>query len=219
MFTIATLAAAMLAIAVACGSNPVTIATIVVDAGHIKCDFGDAGDGRDPCPDGSFCSRNTCGSTVGLCETIDSDGCAAPGYECGCDGISYYNRCVREEARVSSAASGAGCDPRRMRTILCGPQCTANHPGCAWISPIPFNAAFPPDVPPNVIDMICRAEMMDAGFPIPNPFGVCWALPTSSLASGSRPVGPCEARRCIDDFTAIVNGGVYYPCDPDASPR
>ena len=54
--TIAALATAALGIALACGSNPIIVATIAADAGTVSCDISDAGDGGEPCPTGSFCS-------------------------------------------------------------------------------------------------------------------------------------------------------------------
>jgi hypothetical protein len=217
VFAIATLVATLLAIALACGSNPVTIATIVADAGHTtKCEVLDGSDGRGTC-DAGFCSRLSCGSTEGQCEAIGSPGCEASGYECGCDGITYYNSCVRQQAQVSRATPGQ-CGPG-MHVIGCQLRdgCKPAHAGCGILAPITLN--LPTGLP---LDMDAGSAFEQTCQNMP-PFSgaqICWALPDTCPSSGAPLVQePCPGAACVPDCIALGSGvgGLYFQCAPDAS--
>jgi hypothetical protein len=232
VITIVTLAAALLVIMLACGSDQILIATIEAGAGHIKCEIGDAGDGGKIDPT-AFCSTTTttCDSKDGFYETINSPDCGAIGPECGCDGISYYTRCVRQEARISLAGAGQcplgsplgtrGQSPGQVPAILCqDPRCTPKHPGCALISPLSVAQLGLSD---DFLAMVCRAAGMsplnanDAG--MAGPGAACWALPDPCPSSGSPVVHRLCESSCVDQCTAIKmgKGDLYFPCEPDGA--
>lgn len=217
---VATVATALLAIGVACSSDPTIVArTVPVDAGH--CELGDASDGGDRCPSGMFCSRRSCNPNDTFCEAADASGCDTSGYECGCDGITYYNSCVRLEAHVSRA--GPGQCSIGMPLIGCRPDegCTPLHQGCGYIVPFEppppdagsFNLPPPPDAAVSALQTYC--ENMP---PFEN--GICWALPDPERcrsSSSSHLQSLCG--KCIDDCAALESGrGPYFfACEPDAS--
>jgi hypothetical protein len=200
--TIAALAIAALGIALACGSNPIIVATINADAGSTPCELSDAGDAS-ACPDGSFCSTTSCRSNAGTCEPVQSNGCASSEPECGCDRISYFNRCLREEAHASrdvNCEMAMGCFP--------GSDCPTNS-SCATVAPF-----IEPEVPDGAaltgVEAACRLTKN-----APPQVGLCWSL--LCPPPGSQMVwDPC-AKRCIDECTAIGSGGIYFRCPSDAS--
>jgi hypothetical protein len=201
VFATVSLAAALVGIAFACGNSSITIATIVADAGRdARCEISDGGDGREPCPPGQFCSRTLCGSKDGVCESVDSDGCAASEPECGCDRINYFNSCLRQEAHASKAGTGQCGGQMLIPPIPCGfrlPPCPNDNASCAFIVPIPDLAGIPCEYP-------------DAG-------GTCWSLPKTCPTDAPRSVQACGGR-CIDECSAIRQGGFYLGCSDASAP-
>jgi hypothetical protein len=224
----ATLAIATLGIGLACGSERIVVATLVASDASIKCELSDAGDAGNPCGAGSFCSRITCGMNDGLCVPLGTtDGCATPGPECGCDGITYYNRCVRQAAGMSLAGTGecvyqmgvqpTDCYPSsQFPTGVSGKDCPPKT-YCAAVSPFPFLPNELGDAD-TTFEVRCEeTKQMVLGQLGALSGGLCWALPDSRPDAGSRLVqSPCESA-CIDDWSAIRDGGAYFACPSDAS--
>lgn len=221
VLTILSLALALLGIAVACGSNPITVATIEVGA---ACEITDAGDAGEICPPGQFCSTATCGSKEGTCETIGADACASSGPECDCYGISYYSACLRQAAHRSRRSIGSCIAPNAMECHTDG-DCPVNS-SCATIFserldiPLPEGGSFGfpdgSDLPDGAIRKLSEAcYSIQPNFEM--YFGLCWALPADGCPSFPRVEG-CDLK-CIDECSAIREGGFYFPClDPaDAS--
>ena len=242
--TILSVALALLGIAVACGSNPITVATINVGA---KCELADGGNAGGTCPPGQFCSRTSCLSNDGVCETIGADGCETSGPQCGCDNISYYNACLRQAAHVSRL-SDAACDPGTA--LKCGPQisCPVDGASCATISAFPLPSVNSgPDGGFDLPDGGGLFDLRDGG-PFDLPDGglfdfreagalfqmfqtyclsteqalervvprTCWVVPDSCPSPANRTVVGCDLQ-CIDECSAIRDGGFYFLCTPDAS--
>jgi hypothetical protein len=207
--TTATLATALVAIALACGTHPLLVGTIAADAGRTPCDTEDAGDGG-----GQFCST-TCGSKSGFFESTHSLDCSAYGPECGCDGINYYNRCVRQEARISLKSEG----PCELSLGCMDARCKPAHGACAFVL---AEFPFPPVLPAEYLEPACKGNnqvfqsAIDAGFLAES----CWALPESCPDSGAPLVRRCVGG-CVDECVAIrtngPSGDPYYSCEPDAS--
>jgi hypothetical protein len=219
VLAVLSVALALLGIAVACGSNPITVATIEVGA---KCEITDAGDAGEPCPTGQFCSTPTtlCESKdAAVCEPIGEDACASSGPECGCDGISYYNECLRQSAHVSLKSAG----PCTFSAAPCGPQisCPVDSASCARILEVvlPSFGDVGPELGDASREFLGDAAPSCATFEqgLARVFGACWVLPESCPSPASRTVvGVCDPK-CIDDCSAIRDGGLYTLCPPDAS--
>ncbi len=202
VFVLAAAVASLLGIAIACGTSPVIV-------GKFECVISDAGDNTHVCPEKYFC-ETACDSTVGQCKPIQSTECALSGPQCGCDKITYYNACVREEAHVSPAASGQ-CGATGVAPCGRADDCPGENRGCAYIIPVPFPTAF------------CSAaaalgpplNMLPTGGG--GGGGICWSLPDGGSPRGARQVSTL-CGECKDDLLAIRSGGLLYTClSSDAS--
>jgi hypothetical protein len=87
------------------------------------------------CPASYMCGRVQCAAPTGRCEPLPLVCSEVSGPICGCDGVTYWNDCVRRLAKVSSSAAGECYDA----PALCGGKdnraCPANT-YCAHVSPV-----------------------------------------------------------------------------------
>ncbi len=106
--------------------------------------------GDDDCEAASFCARNNCSDATGRCEERPAFCDGAIGISCGCDGITYWNDCLRRLAGVTAHTEGP-CGPTAAicnrdkacpGTSLCGRlapprgRCDApDMPGHCWALP------------------------------------------------------------------------------------
>ena len=148
----------------ACGEEEIVLARLPhkEDAGSVEAKR--CVDDTDCTATNAFCERAACGEVAGLCATRPTVCAEEPAPVCGCDGITYWNDCLRRTAGIT-AMTPDDCMPDRART--CGGR--GDHgpgPGhercptgtfCARLLPPP-----PPDQPPS-----CPPEVP----------GTCWALP------------------------------------------
>jgi hypothetical protein len=227
----------LLGIAIACGTK--TVATF-------ECELPDAGTDAGPlaqtCPAGQYCLTSGCDAKVGLCEPIAQDECETSNPECGCNGMTYYNACVRQTAGVGRLAPGA-CDLGTARTCDKPSECEVPNASCAAIV---NNTTLM-----NVVPDLDAGFLPDAGFPFQFPDGgyadqvvrmmavascrgffarfprlfpqTCWVLPEKPPATGTPRVAGCDQLSflgpagvpytdCIEESSAIRSGGVYFPC-------
>ena len=141
------------------------------------------------CGSDAFCARPTCDAKRGVCERRPTfcDGSPAP--VCGCDGVTYWNDCLRKVRGQRAAASGE-CVVGRG-TVCGGPTSRSCPPGsmCARIAPpSSVGQSCPPDLP-----------------------GVCWVTPAVCPPSSGvdrfvkcGPPGPSPP--CADLCEAIRSG-------------
>ncbi|MDB5215803.1 MAG: hypothetical protein JWO86_3730 [Myxococcaceae bacterium] len=187
------------AVASACSDEQIVLATLPPGF--------DGGNGGDPkrCVDSSecstkeFCSRVGCGDVAGSCELAPVL-CEEEAHAvCGCDGITYWNDCLRRAAGVSSMTSGeCGYNARS-----CGKTGHGSVPGpdiecpqgtyCARLLSLPGDAQPPLE--------FCASQ---------EP-GTCWAIPAACPEHG----GPdrwtiCGSKTgCTSTCDAIRSGAPY----------
>lgn len=154
------LAAGVLTIASACSEETIILASVPEDDAGVpgvetRCTV------REDCARDAFCDKVSCGDAAGTCRRLPT---ICPPDErpvCGCDGVTYWNDCLRRVAGVA-ASTGGECDrnARRCgRTEPCppgatcalltggpGPEpCSLEVPGVCWVMP----AVCPPSVSPD----------------------------------------------------------------------
>jgi hypothetical protein len=161
-------------VASACGAKDVVVAQ-EVEAGPRPC----ASDLE--CRKDDYCAKASCTAIEGVCErrpaTCPDDGAPV----CGCDGITYWNDCLRRQVGVAAATQGA-CPPG-VAAACGGPMnapCANPKASCARLLP-------PGPCPPDVK-------------------GACWIMPATCAPAPPAwiPCGP--QTQCVDTCSAIRSG-------------
>ncbi|HEY5372558.1 MAG TPA: hypothetical protein VIK01_02685 [Polyangiaceae bacterium] len=135
------------------------------------------------CALGELCEKPNCTAAAGTCIAQPQFCNAAPGPVCGCNGITYFNDCLRQANLIAAATSGA-CS---AEGVQCGGFDRQQCPGesyCGRLLPLgPMGNQCPPDAPGN-----------------------CWVLPAvcdSVPAGGDRWSACAGGANCLDICAAI----------------
>jgi hypothetical protein len=150
------------------------------------------------CPMNWLCLKQGCQDMMGVCESRPVCFDSTPAPVCGCNHVTYWNDCLRQQDGVSASTlgeCGAGTHPCNMNGD-CPPGKTCSH-------------LLPP--------------MTACGGP-PTP-GTCWATPSDCSATGDpRSWAPCAppggsggAGPCISTCQAVQSGHPYMPLAPGAA--
>jgi len=122
------------------------------DADAGRTDGGIACKSERDCDFDEYCEKASCDSSLGTCVSRPVLCDAKADFSCGCDGVTYYNDCLRRASGVSSAASGqceggqaATCGqsqndvcPRRaycFKQVDTPDACSVDTPGTCWVIP------------------------------------------------------------------------------------
>lgn len=152
------------------GSPVLPAGGTVAEAGN--ADMSEAGAGStcqtdNDCEYGFSCEKKLCSDATGSCLQHPACFDQTPNPVCGCDGVTYWNDCLRKEAGIAASTPGqCGTDAKLCRSAS---DCGGTNPACGHL-------LFAPDT--------CGAGMMfgqhgpgpDQG---PPPQGTCWALSDS----------------------------------------
>jgi hypothetical protein len=142
------------------------------------------------CANGMFCDKTSCTAPTGTCVQIPFNCPDTRTPVCGCDGVNYWNNCLRRQRDMAldhQGKCGAG-------SATCGGfggiLCPGTNVDCAYLDPL---------------QTTCMTS---------DPMGVCWVTPTSCPAvviGGSwrpcygGPTAPCEPL-----CEAIQSSGLYW---------
>lgn len=141
------------------------------------------------CSAGFFCERESCDAAMGRClfqgVTCNGDGASAV---CGCNGATYFNRCLARASGVSVASTVACEGPAAV-------PCTSTDDCVA-------------------LGAVCVKSWPDAGLCPTDVPGQCWVAPTlceASQADGFRACGGADL--CTDLCSAISGGVPFHRCE------
>jgi hypothetical protein len=140
------------------------------------------------CPPGTYCDKTTCGDPSGTCLVAPTECDSSEKPVCGCDGITYFNHCLRQEYSIESET------PDPCRTPSCGGPsgvtCAAGQL-CALLGGMGPTHCSP---------------MAD---------GTCWVLPPqcppANEATNFWDSCPPSVQHCVPTCDAIRDGGAYVP--------
>jgi hypothetical protein len=143
-----------------CGGQDVVVSTLASNVGA-----GGVGDcsSNDDCLPSQFCSRQACSDTYGHCEErplFCDDPMAPP--TCDCDGVSYWNDCLRQQYGATSSSVGscvtgvATCMDNNAldcpvlgaacaKLFQPGTTCDERALGACWVLPVECPMSGPPD--------------------------------------------------------------------------
>ncbi len=154
--------AAGLALASACSNEEIVLATV----SPLEAGAGEPAkrcvDNRD-CSSSMFCSRHDCNDLGGTCEARPVVCEEGPMPVCGCDGITYWNDCLRRTVGTTAMRSGE-CSGT---ALPCGKGGKGGGGGPGGGGGCPPGASCARLIPPDFTSTMCP-------FDVP---GTCWALP------------------------------------------
>lgn len=152
---------------------------------------------NEDCAPNEYCALSDCAEPEGRCQWAVQD-CTDEGQPtCGCDGVTYWNDCLRKRQGVSASKPGP-CDGDRDGAKCSDPNgadCPATNASCS---------------------LVLR---LDAACPTTKLLGACWVLPQTCPppAPGMPWFVSCTGEPgCVDYCSAIQSGQALRPAPPDA---
>lgn len=152
------------------------------------------------CTGNTFCERTSCEDVAGLCATLREVCEDFPNPVCGCDGITYWNDCLRRAAGITSMRPGECEIPIAQK---CGFK-PGGGPG-PGPGPGPSEGCQP--------GYYCSRlqPLMKPGGPfkcLPELPGTCWALPAQCPSIPGDRWTPCfgPVPKCTSTCDAIRSG-------------
>jgi hypothetical protein len=138
---------------------------------------------RSDCPPNWLCEKEVCGAATGECQAPPPVFCPdEPKPVCGCNGVTYWNDCIRRQFGVQRQGQGEcsvtarACDAETdcmvpfascAHLVQGGETCHSGGPGACWVLPPqcrPIQGEYPiwqechpPEAPPPPCLDTCRA--------------------------------------------------------------
>lgn len=128
------------------------------------------------CPPGAFCDKRDCVTALGVCRPRPVACGSEPGAVCGCNGVTYWNDCLRRQNGIEGMSPGECASP-----VVCG----TGLPAC-------------PDP-----DAVCGRAFATAAACTVDPEGTCWVLPPACPPPGGPGFVPCAGGACVDVCVAL----------------
>ena len=180
-----------------CGEQDINVATAVAihDGGPaFESGIGHTCTSNASCLAEAYCAKSSCNAATGECKVRPLQCDNSTQVVCGCDGINYWNDCLRRADGIASTSANQSCE-----------------------NPTPCDG--PDDMPCSQPNALCSKIAPGSG---PNQcmapsIGFCWVLPQSCPTDAGPPTwqscGPGPSR-CVDTCTAILSGEPYESAPP-----
>jgi hypothetical protein len=187
------------------GAPPVeTGGTLVGAAGEAaSMDAGSTCRAKGDCP-GQFCSKRSCRDPQGMCAPLPvlCDNTLQP--VCGCDHITYWNDCLRQQYGVSSSIGG-DCGSNGFGSLSCDGRDDCGVPGafCAHLLPPMVGCSSQVRPQCTIIPANCETAA--------DPLRWVECMPPGGQPPGGPPpcVSTCDAIQSARTFTPVPPGA---PC-------
>jgi len=172
----------------ACAAEDVVIANIPADSDGGKPEPPAPCVKDDDCSVSQFCERSTCSDQVGHCRNKPPFCDSTSDTVCGCDGVTYWNDCLRESNGVSKDIDG-----------ICASGITCDDDGGA--------------APCGNAKASCGTLFFHQDQCGLDVHGLCWVLPDSCPTGAQTDWASCGSPFCTDVCTAIRSGARYFRTD------
>ena len=172
----------------ACGTGDVVVAELDSASNAHPCRM------NAECAPTAYCAKATCSDTSGscllrplMCDNTDAMAAAS----CGCDGVTYWNDCLREQSGVAAHTDGECAASAAMCSSADAAGCPTPGASCARL--LPGGPACPADT-----------------------IGACWVLPPDCPmmmpGTGTRWLA-CDGSNSCDDTCAAIRSGMPHRHD------
>lgn len=151
------------------------------------------------CQSSWWCQKPDCFALSGQCTPIQVFCNEPPNPVCGCNGITYWNDCVRREALVA-AAMPDGCRAE-ARPCTRAEDCGTEDAECAFLYPRPDRCDEPPSGTCWVLPRQCPSGNDSQG-------DARWIECLDSPPMPGVPLPP-DFPKCVDTCTAIRSGRAH----------
>jgi hypothetical protein len=179
-------------IVTSCATEDVVVATLdqgsTSDAGTSDAGTSDAGTctNNADCQPTAYCAKDSCAAMTGSCRLrpLLCDANSSP--HCGCDGVTYWNDCLRMQSGAAAATNGE-CAVAATCTNSDATDCPVEGASCARLLP------GGPNCPNDTI-------------------GACWVLPPDcpTGAAPSERWHTCDAPNNCEDTCAAIRSGTPH---------
>lgn len=151
------------------------------------------------CQNSRWCQKKDCFAPIGECTPSQVFCNEPPDPVCGCNGITYWNDCVRREAAIAAATPGE-CRAE-ARPCARAEDCGTEDAECAFLYPRPDRCDEPPSGTCWVVPRDCPPDDAIRG-------DARWIECLDELPPPGTPLPP-DFPKCVDTCTAIRSGRAH----------